>query len=141
MVMTAATVEQAKEAVVAVRSTRAGGATSIGSGFMAVEPGMVVTTLAVLGMDHPLTPPPDRIEITLLPGRKESHTTHARLLSVDRTESLACLQISGIGLPPPVALGRSADVQKAQRVYVAGIPVPAPTVEPTLKVRQSAIAS
>jgi hypothetical protein len=140
-VITAATFEQAKEAVVAVRSTRSE-LTTTGSGFMAVEPGIVVTTLLVLGMDHPLTPPPDRIEITILPGRKESHKTHARLLSVDRTASLACLQISGIGLPPPLALGRTADIQKAQRVYVAGIPAKIPTadIEPTLNVRESAIA-
>jgi hypothetical protein len=130
-VVTAATLEQAKEAVVAVRSTRAGGATFFGSGFLAVEPGIVVTALSVLGMDHPLAPPPERIEVTPMPGTPESRCCDARLLSVDRTENLACLQISTVGLPPPFAIGRSADIREGQKLYTAGVPPLAHTMTPT----------
>ncbi|HEX4588896.1 MAG TPA: protein kinase [Gemmataceae bacterium] len=137
-VVTAATLEQAKEAVVAVRATRSG-TTVTGTGFLAVEPGIVVTTLPVLGMDHPLTPPPDRIEITLRPGTQDAIISNARLLSVDRSEHLACLQIGALGLPPVFALGPSADVREGQRVYVAGIPRSAPNIQVAMKVRQSVV--
>jgi hypothetical protein len=138
-VVTAANLEQAKASVVAIAAKRGEVATS-GTGFLAVEPGIVVTTLSVLGMDHPLTPPPDRIDVTLFPGLKSSHTTLARLLSVDRNESLASLQISAIGLPPPFALGQSTDIQAGQHVFVAGTPPIGPAVRPTMTTRLSQVS-
>jgi len=119
-IVTAASVEEAKRDIVAVRSTRAGGST-VGTGFLTVMPGVVVTTLSFLNMDHPLTPPPDGIEVAVDFGQSNARTLAARLLSVDRTERLASLQVIPIDLPPPLALGRSVDVRDGQAVTTIGV--------------------
>ena len=142
-VSTAATLERAKVAVVAIAAKRGDLATA-GTGFMAVEPGIVVTTLSVLGMDHPLSPPPDRIQVLFQGPGQDLLSANARLLSVDRSESLACLQISAIGLPPPLALGRSEDVREKQQVWVAafanlGGGQPAAGTRPTLKTEPATV--
>ncbi len=113
-VKTAATLKEAQRAVVGVRSMRAGGLT-VGTGFLGLEPGLVVTAIPALGMDHPLTPPPDNIEVVISDVGKR----YARLLSLDRTESLACLQVSAVGLPPLVALRATAGIGARQQLFVS----------------------
>jgi serine/threonine protein kinase len=94
-------VDQIKNAIVMVRTTRPGGAICTGSGFLAGEPGVVVTPSEVLGMGSALAAPPERVEVILNADTPGQRTLTARVLSVDHTARLACLQVPAAGLAPP----------------------------------------
>jgi serine/threonine-protein kinase len=145
-----ATLEQATKAVVLIRVKRDGASNPSGSGFLAAEPGIVITNAHVLGMKEALMPPPERIEVLLYAGTQDERHLTARLLSVDREEDLACLQVSPVGLPRPLAVGTSAHLAQGQLLHTAGYPVARPadtdragrtvTITPSVKVSSVTVA-
>src|SRR5262249_44416552 len=135
------TLARVKKAVVLVRVTRTGGVSDDGSGFLASDTGVVVTSASLLGMRDTLALPPQRAEVVFNSGTASQRSMTARVLSVDREDDVACLQIAVAGLPTPLAIGPALRLVDGQRLYVAGFPGtqhPANlglAVVPTLKVR------
>ena len=81
-----------------------------GSGFIWDAQGHVITNNHVIaGADSALIQLPD------------GETYRARLVGADPAHDLAVLRIEG-GDPPPLALGRSADIQVGQKVLAIGNP-------------------
>src|SRR6476660_6738562 len=86
-------VKTVKRATVYLKVTGVAGQVGEGSGFFAMEPGVVVTNAHVLGMLAASAKPPAKIDVTIYSGQAEEKQTTAKLLGVDRTADLAVLRV------------------------------------------------
>lgn len=94
-----------------------------GSGFFALEPGLMVTNAHVVGMLKPRDDVPKRIEVVINANQeKETRITDVRVVAVDRRHDLAILRVKHPNLPPPLQIVSSTGLTEAQRLYVAGFP-------------------
>jgi serine/threonine protein kinase len=107
-------------AVVQIRADRTGGAVGTGTGFVCQEPGLVVTGARVLGMHVEAAPPPGRIEVVVNSGTPAAANRIARILSVDRANDLAYLQVNPAGLPAPLQVRTTAGLAERETLYVFG---------------------
>jgi predicted Zn finger-like uncharacterized protein len=95
-----------------------------GSGFLAFEPGIVLTNAHVVGMKEPGSEPPKSVKVFINHGQqgKEIDRT-AEIVGVDRTHDLAVLRIPAAGLPPFLEVKPSQDLLETQPVYICGYPL------------------
>ncbi len=104
---------------------RGGGGT--GTGWFAIEPGLVVTNAHVIGMKFPGTRPPAKITAFVesgVPGRtREFAGPKVKVLAVDHDKDLAVLQIiNEPNLPPPLTVKPSAGLNELDKLVVLGFP-------------------
>ena len=81
--------ERVKRATVYLRVTLQNNSTAQGSGFFAVEPGIVLTNAHVLGMLVGQTRKPQKVEVVLNSGQADERTLPGEILEVDRVSDLA----------------------------------------------------
>jgi len=115
-------IDRVKRATVYLRVTIEAGNVAQGSGFFAVEPGVVLTNAHVLGMLVGKTRKPQRVEVVLNSGQGDERTLQAQILEVDRASDLAVLRVTGPNLPAPLAVHVAGGLQETQQVYVCGFP-------------------
>jgi S1-C subfamily serine protease len=111
-----------KESTVYVEVQRNDGKGS-GSGFLAGEPGFVVTNAHVVGMLNRAAPPPASIKVVRNKGEANEVALAARVAAVDPDEDLALLSVPKEGLPPPLVVKSALRLRETQTVYVAGFPL------------------
>jgi S1-C subfamily serine protease len=70
-----------------------------GSGFFALEPGLVFTNAHVLGMLEPDSRRPQKVDITVRSGETNSRILPAEILGVDGDTDLAVLRVAARSCP------------------------------------------
>ncbi len=116
-------VPRGKEATVYLKVTMGNGLGSEGSGFFAIEPGVVITNAHVLGMLLPSAPPPRDVLVTVNSGDKKiERTMVGRVLGVDRASDLAVIRVDEGNLPAPLSLETERELVETQSVYISGFP-------------------
>jgi predicted Zn finger-like uncharacterized protein len=98
------------------------GAECEGSGFFAIEPGIVITNAHVLGMMQAQSRPPTNVDVVVRAGQAGEQTLPGKVLGVDRLTDLAILRVPGNGLPPPLPVESAGTLGELQNVYFFGYP-------------------
>jgi S1-C subfamily serine protease len=119
--ITAEAVRRAKQATVYLKVTTEGGQTAEGSGFLALEPGIVITNAHVLGMLRANSKPPTSVAVVLHSGEVNEMQLTAKVLGVDRASDLAVLRVEG-KLPAPLQFSSNDELFETQKVYIFGFP-------------------
>ncbi|OAI48038.1 hypothetical protein AYO44_01140 [Planctomycetaceae bacterium SCGC AG-212-F19] len=132
--------QRVKKATVYLRVTIESGNVAQGSGFFAVEPGVVLTNAHVLGMLVGRTRRPQKVEVVLNSGQSDERTFAAQILEVDRSSDLAVLRVTGANLPEPLGVHEAKNLQETQQVWVCGFPFGV-NLGKEISVRKSAVAS
>src|ERR1041385_8409426 len=92
-------VTRVKKATVYLRVTMPLGEVSEGSGFLAVDPGLVVTNAHVVGMLKAKSQLPKNVQVVLNSGLPDEKALTGQVLGVDRNSDLAIVRIPEQGLP------------------------------------------
>jgi S1-C subfamily serine protease len=132
-----------KRATVYLKVTLNNGTTAEGTGFFAMEPGIVLTNAHVLGMLQPNSPGPRNVEIVANSGEKDELKLMALVLGVDRRHDLAVVRVQGEEKPLPAPLPVELDMTnliELQKVYIFGFPLGA-GLGKEITVSESSIAS
>jgi predicted Zn finger-like uncharacterized protein len=129
--------QKVKDATVFVSATMPNQKRYEGTGFLAVEDGLVLSNASVLGMLDATAPPPLRIDVTLYPGEPNEATAATVIsLGVDRDADLVALRVTAPvklpTLPAYLMFEDSAKVMEAQPVHVASFPFEAKARKPFL---------
>ncbi len=114
-----------KKATVQLRADLPGEGISQGTGFLAVEPGLVITNAHVLGMLTPDSLPPKSVKVIINSGGgKDQFEVNGTVLGVDRTNDLAVLRADAAAapLPPPLEVDTAAGLIETQKMYIFGFP-------------------
>jgi hypothetical protein len=111
-----------KQAAVYLRVTIGPGRGGEGSGFLACEPGIVITNAHVLGMMQPGSRPPSDIAVVIHSGEPGEKTLKGELVGFDRVNDLAIVRIPADGLPTPLPVDTAASLSETQELYVFGFP-------------------
>lgn len=135
-----ATVTRVKDATVYLRVQLPNGDVAEGSGFLCMEPGVVVTNAHVLGMLRADAVPPSRVDVVAHSGEAEERRMVGAVLGVDRDNDLAVLRVPGAGLPPPLAVATATGLTETQKVYVFGFPLGA-QLGKNITVSESSVSS
>jgi predicted Zn finger-like uncharacterized protein len=117
-----ATLQRVKRSTAYLHVTMPGGVRAEGSGFFAIEPGIVITNAHVLGMKQAESRPPDSVEVVVNSGEKDEFTLRGTVLGVDRFTDLAVLRVPTNGLPPPLAVESATSLADLQKVWYTGYP-------------------
>ncbi len=114
---------------------------SQGSGFFALEQGILVTNAHVVGMKRGGLPPRS-VEVVVRSGEAGEAKLTGILLGVDRDNDLAVLRVEGdpSRLPPPLPVASAAGLMETQNVYIFGFPFGA-QLGKNITVSKSAISS
>jgi S1-C subfamily serine protease len=120
--LTPEVLKKIKESTVYIEVQRTEGKGS-GSGFLAGEPGFVVTNAHVVGMLNRAAPPPTSVKVVRNKGEANEATLAAQVVAVDPDEDLALLSVPKEGLPPPLVVKSALRLRETQPVYVAGFPL------------------
>src|SRR5262249_15628138 len=114
------TARQVKEATAYLRVRLAHGQTVEGSGVFAVQPGLLLSQAAVLGMLRPGSPMPGEVRVVVYSGEPEEFTLPAEVLGVDGENALGVLGVKGRAnrLPLPLPVDTSRALGLLQKVYV-----------------------
>jgi S1-C subfamily serine protease len=112
-----------------------------GSGFFALEQGILVTNAHVVGMKRGGNPPRS-VEVVVHSGEAGEAKLAGTLLGVDRDNDLAVLRVEGdpSRLPPPLPVASAAGLMETQNVYIFGFPFGA-QLGKNITVSKSAISS
>jgi S1-C subfamily serine protease len=135
-----AILKRVKKATVFFRVTMPNNSVNQGSGFFAVEPGVVLTNAHVLGMLVGQTRRPKSVEVVLNSGQADERSLPAQILEVDRVSDLAVLRVNGNNLPEPLTIHVAKELQETQQVFVVGFPFGV-TLGKEVSVRKSSVAS
>jgi S1-C subfamily serine protease/DNA-directed RNA polymerase subunit RPC12/RpoP len=119
--MATTTVKQVKDATAYLRVTTTTGQTAEGSGFLAIEPGIIITNAHVLGMLSESSRPPQQVEVRLFSGEPNELRLDGKVLGVDRDTDLAVIRVQG-NLPAPLRLDPGRELIETQKVYIFGFP-------------------
>jgi S1-C subfamily serine protease len=120
--ITPETVQSVKQATVYLRVTLPGGQVAEGSGFFALEPGIVITNAHVLGMLQSSNRPPKQVDVVLNSGEPNERKMIGEVLGVDRDSDLAVVRVAADNLPAPLKLGDDQKLFETQKVYIFGFP-------------------
>jgi|GEM_PF-5548043 len=95
-----------------------------GSGFFALEPGIVVTNAHVVGMKQPDSPPPTQIEVIVYSGETNERKLTAEVLLADGHIDLALLKIRerDAQLPEPLRVVSARNLHRTQQLVAFGFP-------------------
>src|SRR5262249_14752155 len=94
-----------------------------GSGFLAIEPGIVLTNAHVVDMLEPGSAEPESITVCIHSGQPDEKNLKGKVLAVDQRADLAVVKIDSEGLPPPLVVKSSTGLFATQPVYVCGFPL------------------
>jgi hypothetical protein len=116
-----------KKSTVSLRVDRADGQPGNGSGFCAIEPGIILTTAALLGMDKPDAPKPTKIEVIFDPALATERMLFGHVIAADSRTGLAFIEVDVAAadqapLPPPLPLLAADGLGDKANVFVAGMP-------------------
>ncbi len=117
----AATRDKVKKATVYIEVTMAQGVAS-GSGFFAVEPGIVITNAHVLGMLQAKSKPPSKVDVIINSGQVGAKTLKGTVLGADRDSDLAVVRVADPDIPPPLPVHTAHSVAELHEVYYFGFP-------------------
>jgi S1-C subfamily serine protease len=135
------TVRRVKRSTTYLRVQMADGRVAEGSGFLCVEPGLVMTNAHVLGMMGAESRPPRKVDVVLHSGEPEEKTLAGQVVGVDRFSDLAILRVpQEASLPPPLRVRSAKDLTEVQDVYIFGFPLGA-QVGKEITVTKSSITS
>ena len=137
------TVQKVKMATVHVQVELATGKVVEGSGFFALEPGIVLTNAHVVGRLRASSNPPRKVEVVLNSGQKGEVKLAATLLGVDQVNDLAVLRVQDDEKLWPTPLAVESDLTKlveTQKVYIFGFPL-GKNLGKEISVSESSIAS
>lgn len=140
--MTEEVLKRVKRATVHLRVTMPEGGQSQGSGFFAVDSGIVLTNAHVVGMLDPDSRPPQSIDVTLNSGEKDEKKMQGQVLGVDRNSDLAVLRATGfvLSLPTPLDVKSAQSLALTQKLFVFGFPL-GDKLGREISVRESSVAS
>jgi S1-C subfamily serine protease len=97
-----------------------------GSGWLGIEPNLIITNAHVLGMKAPNSPAPKKITCFLNAGQKGSQIEipHAKmkLLAVDRDMDLAVLEVINMKLPEPLTVRPTQQLGILEKLVALGYP-------------------
>jgi serine/threonine protein kinase/S1-C subfamily serine protease len=93
-----------------------------GSGFLAFEPGIVLTNAHVVDMLEPGSDEPESITVVARSGTAEEKQLKGKVLCVDQRADLAVVKVDPTGLPPPLSVKSTSGLTATQAVYVCGFP-------------------
>jgi S1-C subfamily serine protease len=121
--MDGATIAKVKKATTFLRVTAGDGVKMQGSGFFAIEPGIVFTNAHVIDMLSPDSPKPRQIDVVLSSGEPDEKVLRGTVLGVDREQDLAVLKVDGNpgDWGAPLAVD-DAGITELQDVFVFGFP-------------------
>jgi S1-C subfamily serine protease len=111
-----------KDATVLVRVTLPNSQVISGSGFFALEPGLIVTNAHVLGMLDPDSRRPQKVEIVIRSGEADAKTIAAEVLGADRGTDLGIVRVKGDKLPAPLTIETANELLETEEVYAFGFP-------------------
>jgi len=94
-----------------------------GSGFLAFEPGIVLTNAHVVDMLEPGADVPGFIKVTVHSGTPNEKQLDGKVIGVDRKADLAVVRVDPAGLPPPLQVKSSTGLANTQVVYICGFPL------------------
>ncbi len=115
-------VAKVKQATVYLHVTMPSGVTAEGSGFYAMERGIIVTNAHVLGMMLGSSRVPKQVDVVQDSGLPTETRMVGEVLGVDRISDLAVIRVPDTGkLPAPLALASEAPIE-LQKVYIFGFP-------------------
>ena len=114
-------VQRVKQATVYLRVTSPSGQVAEGSGFFAVEPGIVFTNAHVLGMLQTSSRPPKQVDVVVHSGEGNEFKLVGQVLGVDRASDLAVVKVQG-NLPAALPLEMDRKLVETQKVYIFGFP-------------------
>jgi S1-C subfamily serine protease len=115
-------VAKVKQATVYLHVTMPSGVTAEGSGFFALERGIIVTNAHVLGMMLETSRAPKHVAVVQDSGLATETRMVGDVLGVDRVSDLAVIRVPDNGkLPTPLTLSGDAPAE-LQRVYIFGFP-------------------
>jgi S1-C subfamily serine protease len=140
--LAAAKMTKIKEATAYLRVDLPTGGSAEGSGFFAMERGIVITNAHVLGMLRPDSQPPRSVAVMVNSGEANEKKHTGLLLGVDRRNDLAVLRVDATGgpLPEPLAVETTGRLSETQKVYIFGFPLGA-ELGKNITVSQSSISS
>jgi S1-C subfamily serine protease len=116
------TLKALKDATVYIQVTLPNGQVAQGSGFLAMESGLVFTNAHVVGMLEPDSRRPQKIEVFVRPTQPNARTLPGEVLGVDGDTDLAVLRIPNKDLPQPVKPGTTKNLTETQEVIIFGYP-------------------
>ncbi len=121
--MAADVMKKVKQSTAYLRIGLPGGRIAQGSGFCAVERGIIITNAHVVGMDRGGSPPRG-VEIVINSGEAGETRLVGAVLGVDRDNDLAVLRVQGdlSRLPPPLPVASASGLTELQNVYIFGFP-------------------
>jgi S1-C subfamily serine protease len=96
-----------------------------GTGWFAVEPGIVITNAHVLGMLGSDSQVPNNVAVWVNHGEANQFKLDGLVQGVDRTNDLAVLRVdnaAGKPLPTPLQIDPSDTLRETQKVYIFGFP-------------------
>ncbi len=120
------TTRKVKRATAYLKVVSADGSTGEGSGFFAVQPGILVTNASVVGMLDAGTRKPKSVQVVVNSGEKGEVRLNGTVLGVDRQSDLALVRISGDAQSWPARLPVQVDMTgliELQPVYIFGFPL------------------
>jgi S1-C subfamily serine protease len=115
--------ERVKRATTLIKALLPGGGISQGSGFFAVQKGIILTNGHVLGMLTPDTRLPQRVQAICNSGGPDQQMYEAMVLGLDRSSNLAILHVVGERLPDPLEIKSIRKLSGTKRVFVFGCPL------------------
>src|SRR5262249_22724265 len=131
-----------KQATAYLRVALPNGGVSQGSGFFALEPGLILTNAHVLGMLRADGPPPRNVSVVVNSGEPGEVKMAGTVLGVDRTNDLAVLRVDAgaARLPAPLEVASAAKLIETQKVYIFGFPLGA-ELGKNITVSESSVSS
>ncbi len=93
-----------------------------GSGFLAFEPGIVLTNAHVVDMLEPGSPEPGSLTVVIHSGLPDEKKLKGKVVGVDQRSDLAVVKVDPTGLPPPLVVQSSTGLRATQPIYACGFP-------------------
>jgi S1-C subfamily serine protease len=121
--MAAAVVKKVKKSTAYLRVSRPSGEVAQGSGFFALERGIVITNAHVVGMLKTASPPRS-VDVVIHSGEADEAKLTGTIVGLDRENDLAVLRVDGdpSRLPPPLPVATATKLTETQNVYIFGFP-------------------
>lgn len=122
--MASTDLQRVKQATVLLRVTMANGQMGEGSGFFALEKGLIMTNAHVVGMMQIHSPKPRSVQVVLHSGEPNEKTLTGTVLGCDGSIDLAVVKVADAGaLPTPLRFDSAARLTELQDVYIFGFPL------------------
>jgi predicted Zn finger-like uncharacterized protein len=115
-------VAKLKQSTAYLRVNQSGGDGS-GSGFFALEPGLLVTNAHVVGMMRPSDADPTELEVIINSNEANEVRLKGSVVAVDRKHDLALVRVRGANLPPPLSVISSSGLAELQDIFAGGFPL------------------